>query len=290
MATLRDIRSRITGVQSTQKITKAMKMVAAAKLRRAQEAIITARPYAAKISMFLNHLITNEQKAVNPFLVHREEANVLVVIITADRGLCGTFNSNLIKEAVQLIDGELKPKGKNVSLYCIGKKGYEYFNKRKYQIVGHRVGLFNKLRFDSAKSISNEMIQSFLSRQFDSVHIVYNEFKNVASQKVNRVQYLPIPSVDDKQSQSHETDYIFEKDQSSIFESILPQYLNSQLWRFFLESQASEFGAQMTAMENATTNAGELIKTLQIKYNKERQAAITTEILEIVSGANALKK
>jgi F-type H+-transporting ATPase subunit gamma len=290
MATLRDIRNRIIGVQSTQKITKAMKMVAAAKLRRAQEAIIKARPYAGKISDILNHLITEEQRVTNPFLQEREIKNALVVVITADRGLCGTFNTNLIKEAAQLVDHDLKDKGYAVSLYCIGKKGYEYFNKRHYSIAGHKIGLFQKLRFDAALAVSNELIRLFLSGKFDVIHVVYNEFKSVASQKVNRAQYLPVPFSGSTTGESHETDYIFEKDQSSIFETILPQYLNSQLWKYFLESNASEYGAQMTAMENATTNAGELIRSLQVTYNKERQAAITTEILEIVSGANALKK
>jgi len=290
MATLRDIRNRIIGVQSTQKITKAMKMVAAAKLRRAQEAIVKARPYAAKISEMLKHLITEEQRAVNPFLQQREVKSALVVVITADRGLCGTFNSNLIKEAAQLIDQDLKEKGCAVSLYCIGKKGYEYFRKRNYSIAGYKIGVFQKLRFDAALSVSNELIRLFLNGSFDVVHVVYNEFKTVATQKVNTVQYLPVPLSKESVRASEETDYIFEKDQASIFETVLPQYLNSQLWRYFLESNASEYGAQMTAMENATTNAGELIRSLQVTYNKERQGAITTEILEIVSGANALKK
>lgn len=290
MATLRDIRNRIIGVQSTQKITKAMKMVAAAKLRRAQEAIIKARPYAAKISEILNHLVTEEQRAVNPFLIQREVKNALVVVITADRGLCGTFNTNLIKEAAYLADHELKDKGYEVSLYCIGKKGYEYFRKRNYSIAGHKIGLFQKLRFDAALTVSNDLIRFFLNGDYDLVKVVYNEFKSVAQQKVNTAQYLPIAFETDAATLKDETDYIFEKDQASIFESVLPQYLNSQLWRYFLESNASEYGAQMTAMENATTNAGELIRSLQVTYNKERQAAITTEILEIVSGANALKK
>ena len=163
MATLRDIRGRIKGAQSTQKITKAMKMVAAAKLRRAQEAIINARPYAAKIGQLLNNLITDEDRAVNPFLLEREGKNALVVVLTADRGLCGSFNTNLIKEAARMVDDELKSKGYTSSLYCIGKKGYEYFRKRNYTIAGHHIGLFKKLKFDAASSVSAELIELFLS-------------------------------------------------------------------------------------------------------------------------------
>ncbi len=290
MATLRDIRGRIKGAQSTQKITKAMKMVAAAKLRRAQDAIINARPYANKIGKLLNNLITDEDRVTNSFLLERESKNALVVVLTADRGLCGSFNTNLIKEAARLVDEELKGKGYSSSLYCIGKKGYEFFRKRNYSIAGHHIGLFQKLKFDAAQSVSKELIGMFLSGRFDKIYVVTNEFKSVVSQKVVTLQYLPVAFAEGNTEEKHDTWYTYEKDQQSIFNLVLPQYLTTQLWRFFLESNASEFGAKMTAMENATINAGELIRGLKVKYNKERQAAITKEILEIVSGSNALKK
>ncbi len=290
MATLRDIRNRIKGVQSTQKITKAMKMVAAAKLRRAQDNIISARPYAAKIKELFGNLITEDQKTSNPYFIESKEEKALVLVITADRGLCGAFNTNIIKEACRIIDEKIKPSGASASVYCVGKKGYEYFKKRGYDIAGFKVGLFQKLKFDTAKTVSNEIIQMFLSGKYDSVHVVFNEFKSVVSQQVTSQKYLPVPVQIDKVVKDTATDFIYEKDQLSIFEFTLPKFLNAQMWRYFLESNASEFGARMTAMENATTNAGELIRSLKVKYNKERQAAITKEILEIVSGANALNE
>ncbi len=290
MATLRDIRNRIKSVLSTQKITKAMKMVAAAKLRRAQDGIINARPYANKLGIIFNHLVTDDQKVLNEYLANREVLKVLVVVVTADRGLCGSFNTNIIKEAVRLVDDELKNQGKEVFLYCVGKKGNDFFKKRNYKIFGQKISFFNKLRFDDALFISNEIIAGYLKCAYDSVFIVYNEFKSVVSQKVVVSQYLPIPLKAEGVNEKLHADYIYEKDQISIFQYILPKFLNAQMWRFLLESNASELGAKMTAMDNATTNAGELIRTLRIKYNKARQASITKEILEIVSGANALKE
>ncbi|MBI2419560.1 MAG: ATP synthase F1 subunit gamma [Ignavibacteriales bacterium] len=290
MATLRDIRSRIKGVRNTQKITKAMKMVAAAKLRRAQENILNARPYARKISEILSDLVTEDQRQTNPYLQAPSGNNVLVVVVTADRGLCGTFNTNIIKEAQNLIDVELKKAGKEVSLFCVGKKGNDFFSKRHYNVIGCKIGAFSKLSFDTALGTANEIIQSFLSGTFGEVHIVYNEFKSVVSQKVVVTQFLPVPAISSDGVEKAETNFIYEKDQKSIFEYTLPKYLRAQMWKVFLESTASEFGARMTAMDNATTNAGDLIRTLSITYNKARQAAITTEILEIVSGANALKE
>ncbi|MCE1190065.1 MAG: ATP synthase F1 subunit gamma [Ignavibacteria bacterium] len=290
MATLRDIRNRIKGVQSTQKITKAMKMVAAAKLRRAQDNIINARPYAKKISGILSNLVTEEQRAGNTFLLQRPVKNVLYVVITSDRGLCGTFNTNIIKEAQRNIEAD-KQSGLTVQLFCIGKKGTEYFTKRKYSLIGSKIGIFHKLTFDSALSVANTIISGYQSEEYDLVKIVYNEFRSVVSQKVVCAQYLPVPLENSTgKTELADTNYIYEKDQASIFEYTLPKHLRAHMWKVLLESNASEFGAQMTAMDNATTNAGELIKSLNIKYNKERQASITTEILEIVSGANALKE
>ncbi len=290
MATLRDIRNRIKGVQSTQKITKAMKMVSAAKLRRAQENIINARPYSNKLTAYLKNLVTEEQKQTNPYLVERELKNILVVVVTADRGLFGTFNTNIIRDATPFIDDDIKAKGASASLYCVGKKGYDHFRKRGYSIIGNKIGIFGSLKYSSAHSVADEVIKLFLSGSYDAVYVVYNEFKSIVSQKVNTAKYLPVPVAEDKSKPTHkEENYIYELSQQSIFEYVLPKYLHATMWRIFLESNAAEFGARMTAMDNATTNAKELIRTLRIKYNKERQASITKEILEIVSGANALK-
>ena len=288
MATLRDIRSRIKGVQSTQKITKAMKMVAAAKLRRAQESVNSARPYAKKIEEFFGHLITEEHKTTNPLLIKREVKNVLIVAVTADRGLCGSFNTNIIKEVQRQVIESRRP-GVNVKLFCIGKKGWEFFKKRNFDVIGEKVGFFSHLRQDMALEISKTIITGFLNGDYDEVKVVYNEFKSIVSQKITVKDYLPIPVHDNKVIAGKIPDYIYEKDQASIFEYILPKFIFTQMWRILLESNASELGAKMTAMDNATTNAGELIRSLKVTYNKERQAAITTEILEIVSGANALK-
>ncbi|MBX2977428.1 MAG: ATP synthase F1 subunit gamma [Ignavibacteriaceae bacterium] len=288
MATLRDIKRRIKGVQNTQQITKAMKMVAAAKLRRAQDNVINARPYAKKIVETLTNLVSEEHKNSNQYLAKRDVKNVLVVIFTADRGLCGAFNTNLIKESTRLIDEELKSQGINASLYCVGKKGFDHFKKRNYNIYGSSIGIFNSLKYDHAKKIFQEISNGYLNGDFDKIEIVYNEFRSVVQQKVVREQYLPIP-IDSSGDDNQNGNFIYEPSQNGIFEYLLPKHLMAQLWRMLLESNASEFGARMTAMENATTNAKELIRTLKITYNKQRQASITKEILEIVSGANALK-
>ena len=287
MATLRDIKNRIKGVQNTQQITKAMKMVAAAKLRRAQDKVIHARPYARKISKLFTHLVTDEDFN-NPFLEERENKNIALVIVTADRGLCGAFNTNIIKEAAGFIEnmqGEAA-----IQLFCIGKKGFDYFSKRDFDVLDKRIGLFSTLEYSSALSITDELIKLYLDSTFDKIIVIYNEFKSIIQQKIITEQFLPIPvKKESEEEKKNEPYYIFEPDQKSIFEYLLPKHLKAQMWRILLESNAAEFGARMTAMDNATTNAKELIRTLQLKYNKERQAAITKEILEIVSGANALK-
>jgi len=290
MATLRDIKRRIKGVQSTQQITKAMKMVAAAKLRRAQENVINARPYARKIYEILSHLITEEDILTNPFIVQREINNVAIVVITADRGLCGAFNTNLIKESVSYIKEELN--NSTPHIYCVGKKGNDFFKKNDFEIFGQKVGLFANVEFENALEISKELINSYLKGVYDKVVIIYNEFKSIIQQKIVIEQFLPIPLNENMEKEEKKifTNYIFEPDQSSIFKSMLPKHLVAQVWRILLETNAAFLGAQMTAMDNATTNATELIRTLNLKYNRERQAAITKEILEIVSGANALKE
>jgi F-type H+-transporting ATPase subunit gamma len=289
MATLRDIKSRIKGVKSTQQITKAMKMVAAVKLRRAQENVVNARPYARKIWQTFSHLATENDLETNLFFVQREIKSIALVIVTADRGLCGAFNSNLIKEAVRYINEEENNNSNKIQLFCIGKKGFDFFSKRNYNLYDKNVGLFSHLNYSAALNISQKIISAYINGTFDKVVIIYNEFKSIIQQKIVIEQFLPITLVAEKHDQQVEANYIYEPDQKSIFEFMLPKHLKAQIWRILLESNASELGARMTAMDNASTNAKELIRSLQLTYNKERQAAITKELLEIVAGANALQ-
>ena len=291
MATLRDIKLRIKGVKSTQQITKAMKMVAAAKLRRATESVLNARPYAKKISVLLSSLVIEDEKQANPLFADREVKNVAVVVVTADRGLCGAFNTNIIKEAVRYLEEEVKQKGLNFQLYCLGKKGSDYFGRRNYNLVAAYPGIFSHINYTIAQKLVDEIIPKYLDGSIDKVIIIFNEFKSIIQQKIVVEQFLPIASGAQNENVRQESaNYIDEPDQKAIFEYLIPKHLKGQMWRVLLESNASEFAARMTAMDNATTNAKELIRTLSLTYNSKRQAAITTEILEIVSGANALKE
>ncbi len=290
MATLRDIKSRIKGIQNIQQITKAMKMVAAAKLRRAQDNVINSRPYAEKISSMLSHLVTPEYRSSNPFFRQREIKKALLVVVTSDRGLCGAFNSNIIREANRIIKEEFVDEKIDYELFCAGKKGFDFFSNRDFNIIGKKIGIFSSLQYEFALEIANYFISGYLEGKFDKIIVVYNEFKSIIQQKIVSEQFLPIPILDEsKKIKKSFSGYIFEPSQKYIFEYLLPKYLKAQIWKILLESNAAEFGARMTAMDNATTNAKEMIRTLQLKYNKERQAAITKEILEIVSGAEALK-
>lgn len=291
MATLREIRQRISGVKSTQKITKAMKMVAAAKLRRATDAIIAARPYARKMQELLSYLSGQVDVTKYPQFEQREVKAVAIVIVTADRGLCGAFNSNIIKAAVNHIRAnyaEMNAAGK-VKLICVGKKGYDFFSKRDYEVIAKHIGVFNQMNFTTAKTIVAEVVEGFVKGEYDKVEIISNEFKNAVQQKLTIGQFLPVvqQASDVKQSS---TDYIFEPASDEIVSALVPKHLNFQVWRVLLDSNAAEHGARMSAMENASTNARDLIKVLQLTYNKARQAAITKELLEIVAGAEALKK
>ncbi|MDR3665618.1 MAG: ATP synthase F1 subunit gamma [Ignavibacteriaceae bacterium] len=291
MATLRDIKSRIKGVKSTQQITKAMKMVAAAKLRRAQESVINARPYARKISELISHLITEDDMVNNPFIIQREIKNIAYVIVTADRGLCGAFNNNILKESVrQLSNNDASIPGVTSHIYCIGKKSSDFYKRREYPVAGNVSGIFSTLKYDSSLTITRELIDKYLDNSFDKIIIIYNEFKSIIQQRIVTEQFLPIPIKLNNEEGIKQIDFIFEPGQREVFNYLLPKHLKAQIWRILLESNAAELGAKMTAMDNATTNAKELIRTLQLTYNKERQAAITKEILEIVSGANAQKE
>ncbi len=300
MATLREIRRRIGGVKSTQKITKAMKMVAAAKLRRAQEAVIAARPYARKMRDLLQHLAAVVDVSANPLFADRPIHSVAMVIVTADRGLCGAFNANIIRSAVMHVHAhyqELFETG-NVKLIIVGKKGADFFLKNGYPIRDRYVGLFADLSFAKVQGIVGKITSGYLAGEYDRVEIIYNEFKSIIQQRVVIDQMLPIraeqqqpasAASNEKPKAKIQLDYIYEPSSEAIISALVPKHLNFQLWRVLLESNAAEQGARMTAMENATTNASDLIRTLQLSYNKARQASITKELLEIVSGAEALK-
>jgi F-type H+-transporting ATPase subunit gamma len=291
MATLRDIKRRIKGVKNTQQITKAMKMVAAARLRRAQENIINSRPYSRKISEVLSHLLNIEKNINNPLITERKVESVALIVITSDRGLCGSFNINAIRFAEEFLNNELSElnsKGK-VKLYCLGKKGNDHFTRRHYNVTGSYPGIFSHLKFEFASGLVRELTHKFLSGEIDKVLVVFNEFKSVIQQKTVIEQLLPIKPFEESSSDTSYSDYIYEPDKSGIINKMLPKHLNAQMWRYLLESFAAELGARMTAMDMATENAKELIRSLNLTYNKERQASITREIIEIVSGANALK-
>ncbi len=291
MATLRDIKRRIKGVKNTQQITKAMKMVAAARLRRAQENIINSRPYSRKISEVLSHLLKIEKNINNQLITERNIENVALIVITSDRGLCGSFNINAIRFAEEYVNNELGELNKNskVHLYCLGKKGNDYFSRRHYNVTGSYPGIFSSLKFEFASGLVRELTHKYLSGEIDKVLVVFNEFKSVIQQKTVIEQLLPIKPFEEAYGESNYSEYIYEPDIAGIINSMLPKHLNAQMWRYLLESYAAELGARMTAMDMATENAKELIRSLNLTYNKERQASITREIIEIVSGANALR-
>ncbi len=288
MPTLKDLRVRIGGVQNTQKITKAMKMVAAAKLRRATENILNARPYAKKISGMLSNLSTAEDQLSNIYFAEKPVKKVAVVVVTADRGLCGPFNSNLLREANRYIKEELVANGLQPALFCIGRKGNDAFKSTGYPILFSKTQFFNHMGFEDALQIYRVLTDGFLRGDFEKVVIIYNQFVSVVTSKVTTDQFLPIVSASND-SNSDETPYIYEPGKKEIFEMLIPEKLKMQVWKCLLDSNAAEHGARMAAMELASTNAQDLIKSLKLTYNKARQAAITKEILEVVSGANALK-
>ena len=303
MATLRDIRTRIYSVENTQQVTRAMKMVAAAKLRRAQENIFKTRPYAFKIGEIIGHLKAQGKftPAAHPLFVERLEVkNLLLIAITGDRGLAGAFNSNIIKTAEQAI--QERPAIHSLVL-AAGRKGHDHFSKRGHKIVGDHRGIFRDLNFETAQSIGDHAVEGFLAGKWDEVYLVYNEFRNTIAQNRIVEPFLPIPpehfltpvmereGVQKPELQERYTaDYIFEPDAHTILDVLIPRYLNYMVWRALLESNAAEQGARMVAMDNATSNASELLQTLTLQYNRARQSAITTEILEIISGANALEQ
>ncbi len=287
MATLRDIRRRISSVKSTQQITKAMKMVSAAKLRKAQERLINSRPYANRIDELLAHVSAKVDRNLHPLLVEREPKNVCYVIVTSDRGLCGSFNANIIRTAKTEIEAN-NTDGK-ASLVTIGKKGFEHFSRRGFNVIEKYLNFFDELDFNQAVHISDLIQKMFLQKELDRVFFVYNEFKTAAVQKVVVHQLLPIQAQLPETVKYQSVDYLYEPSLASILDELCPKHLNIQMWRALLESYASEQGARMVAMESATENAEEMIYDLTLYYNKVRQAAITKEISEIVGGAEALR-
>ena len=285
MANLKEIRSRITSVSSTMQITSAMKMVSAAKLKRAQDAITQMRPYANKLSELLQNLSSNlDSSDSSVYSKQREVNNVLIVAITSNRGLCGGFNTNIIKKTKLIIE-ESYPKAKT-SIISIGKKSSEHFKKNGYEVISTHDELYNEISFSAVSKIAEEIMTVFVNGEYDKVYLVYNQFKNAATQNVMQESFLPVQNENDKTTQK--TDYIFEPSQTKIVNSLIPKSLKTQLFKAILDSHASEHGARMTAMHKATDNASELKKDLTLTYNKARQAAITGEILEIVGGAEAL--
>lgn len=296
MATLREIRRRIVGIKSTQQITKAMKMVAAARLRRAQEAILNFRPYANTINLLLENLTSVITDYDHPLIKGREIKKITLVIVTSDRGLCGSFNSNLLRYAEDYIKTELKNyyDTNNLDLVCIGKKGNDFFTRRKYPVKKSYVNIFANLKYEKSVEIISELTQEYIAGKTDKIIFIYNEFRSVISQVIKTIQILPIlveEKVKLKQTGLQPIiDFIYEPEKEKILNTLLPKYLEVQTWRILLESNAAEQGARMTAMDNATENAKELLKVLSLSYNKARQAAITKELLEIVAGADAMKE
>ena len=288
---LKEVRNRIKSVQSTQQITKAMKMVSAANLRRAQDAITQMRPYAKKLQEMLSNIVSDSDGSVKIDLANeRPVEKALIIIVTSDRGLCGGYNSNLIKLTKQLISEKYASqhaKGK-VSILPIGKKGYEHFAKNGFKVVDKYWDIFAGLSFVKVQTAARYAMEAFANKEVDAVELVYSEFKNAATQLFVVEQFLPIPKVQKKQGVK-KADFIFEPDKEELIAELMPKILNTQLYKAVLDANASEHGARMTAMDKASENANELLKLLRVSYNRARQAAITTELTEIVSGAAALE-
>ncbi|WP_293788764.1 ATP synthase F1 subunit gamma [uncultured Pedobacter sp.] len=296
MANLKEVRNRIASVQSTQQITKAMKMVSAAKLKRATNAIIALRPYATKLKEILGNLSASLEGSSSPFIQEREPNKVLIVTVSSNRGLAGAFNMNVIKAANNLIADKYSEqlKNGNVSIISIGKKTQDYYEKRKYNVIGNNNEIFSALTFENVTKITDAIMAGFVKGEFDKVEVVYNRFRNAAVQFITTEQLLPLPKAEpvaDTKSDKRTTniDYILEPSQEEIVEQLIPKSIKIQLYKAVLDSHASEHGARMTSMDKATENAGELLKALKLSYNQARQAAITTELTEIVSGAAALE-
>ena len=292
MASLKEIRNRIVSVQSTQKITGAMKLVSAAKLRRAQTAIIGLRPYSNKLNDILSNLSASvENSEHSPLFAQRDHKKVLLIVITSNRGLCGSFNSSIIKEVSKIVESKYKSQFEtgNLDLICIGKKGKEQLEK-KFNIVDFHETILDKAVFDQIAVIADQLMQDYSDEKYDKVEVLYNKFINPATQRIKLENYLPIENIQTTESaQNNVVEYIFEPSQAELLDVLIPKILKIQLYKTLLDSIASEHGARMTSMSKATDNANELLRDLKLKYNNARQAAITNELNEIVGGAEALK-
>ncbi|MCG8327523.1 MAG: ATP synthase F1 subunit gamma [Chitinophagales bacterium] len=294
MANLKEVRDRIKSVKNTQQITKAMKMVSAAKLRRAQDAIISLRPYADRLNVMLSNILSNlEGDAQTSLGEEREIKRACLVVVTSNRGLCGAFNTNVSKSALEAMEtkfADVKAQG-NLDVLCIGKKGYEYLRRRVSGVNFNTdyMDLFNDLSFDNVAKVPRMLIKAFEEGRYDAVSVAYGKFKNAGTQYTITDQFLPVPKIEKDENDNTVADYIFEPDQTSLLEYLVPTILQTQFQKYLLDTHASEHGARMTAMDKASENANELLRDLKIMYNKARQEAITNEILEIVGGAAALE-
>ncbi len=294
MASLKEIRTRISSVISTRQITNAMKMVSAAKLRKAQEAIIRMRPYADKLHHILTHLsdsLIMDQDENNLFVKEREINRILIVVITSNRGLCGAFNSNIIRTALKLAFEEYNMyiEQNKLDFYLIGRRGRDYLRRKGYSIVETRTDLLDGLNFEKSTPVAEKLMDMFLKKEYDKIFLVYNQFKNAAVQILTTEQFLPVQVPASEDNTSAFVDYIFEPSKEYIVRELIPKSLKIQFYKALIDSNAAEHGARMTAMHKATDNATELLRDLRLHYNKARQATITKELLEIVTGAEALK-
>jgi F-type H+-transporting ATPase subunit gamma len=286
--TLRDIKRRIGSVKSTQQITKAMKMVASVKLRRAQERMMRARPYSRSLDEMLGHVAAKIDRSLHPLLAEREPKSICYVVITGDRGLAGSFNSNITRRAKSEIDGQVAA-GQSVSAIAVGRKGYEFLHRRGYRLLEKYINFFNELDFHHAQDIGELIKSKFIGEELDRIYLIYNEFKSAIQQRIVVQQLLPIvprPPAEEK----YHIDFLLEPSPRAILDTLCPKYLNIEIWQALLESYAAEMGARTAAMDAATENAQEMIYQLTLNYNKARQAAITKELSEIVGGAEALSK
>jgi F-type H+-transporting ATPase subunit gamma len=282
-----DLRRRVRSVKNIQQITRAMKFVSASRLRRAQERILAARPYANRMLAVLNSLATRVDPESHPLLEEREAQKVMLIVITSDKGLCGAYNANVIKSAVRFIEKESV--NTSLSLALVGKKGMDWFRGRPWEVKHEYLNIMSQVSYEYAAALAAAVIEYFTKSELDSVHIVYNEFKSVLSQRIVIEPLLPIRRLEGV-DQAAQLDYLYEQPAREIFDRLLPKHVETQVFRAMLESEASEQGARMTAMDAATRNANEMIESLTLKINRLRQASITTEIIEIVSGANALQE
>jgi F-type H+-transporting ATPase subunit gamma len=284
MPSLLDLRRRVRSIKNTQQITKAMKMLSAAQLRRSQDRILSARPYAHKMLEVLNSLATRADPGAHPLLAAREPERVEVIVVTADKGLCGGFNANILKAATTLLQAQRA----ELALQVVGRKAREFFRRRRYTVRREFVDIFRRLDYQHAVAVAQPLIERYTAAEVDAVYVVYNEFKNVLQQKVAVERLLPLEKLHFEKSEE-EIDYLYEPNAKAIFDDVLPKHVEYQLWRALLESAAAEHAARMTSMDSATKNAAELIDHLTLVMNRVRQASITKEILEVVSGAEALK-